>query len=108
MKNKNEMIQVRHSKKTSGENAPDGDTWINYWKIKTKRGIPKVCPSCGGNPTEDNYMVGAHVEKFIELSSQQKTKYITPTCNICNSKYKGINLYNSFWVNKSDLLELDE
>lgn len=55
----------------------------------------------------ENYMVGAHVELFIKLASDNRKQYITPTCNICNSTYKGDKLYYSFFVDKSDLLELE-
>lgn len=101
-----EKVLVRHSSKTQNEHAPNNIPWIEYWEKVTQREIPKSCPCCGRCPTKENPMVGAHVEKLILLGEYNSTQYITPTCKRCNDKCKGINLYNSFKVNISDLLDL--
>lgn len=101
-------IKVRHSIKTQDEKAPDGSSWIDFWRTQTKRGIPTICPCCGKSVKGENYMVGAHVELFIELASIKHKQFITPTCNICNSTYKESKYFHSFNVDVADLLEIEE
>lgn len=102
-------VIVRHSIGTSEEQAPNGAYWIDFWCEKTKKTIPNICPSCNEPPNEENKMVGAHVEEYIQLAEpkQNKTYFITPTCKKCNDTYKGHNHYHKFSVEESDLLPLD-
>lgn len=85
-------IVVRHDSSTSNEKAPNGQPWIEYWQQQTKLDIPKECPCCKKKPTEKNPMIGAHVIKVLDMAGSKLswTRYITPTCDECNKKYKGI------------------
>lgn len=101
-------ILVQHSANTQDENAPDNLTWIDFWEKSKGRGVPVICPCCGEKTDKDNPMVGAHVEEYILSLDNNTQRYITPTCNNCNVKYKGMKRYKTFSVDKSDLLALDK
>lgn len=64
----------------------DKGNMIEYWEeqTQTKRNSLKNCPCCDEPvlSNESNYWVGAHV------CTKQGDKYITATCNVCNSTYK--------------------
>ena len=83
-----EKCKVYHDTGTSGLKAPDGSKWIEYWEKQTGLEIPEICPCCG-KETKENEFVGAHVFKYIEYAlAGKRQKYITPTCQYCNDKYK--------------------
>lgn len=82
---------VRHTNNTTS-NAPNGGSWIDYWKNETKQEIPLICPCCGEETTDDNPMVGAHVIKSLDSAYGNPQVYITPTCKKCNSTYQGCHV----------------
>ena len=97
------MVRVYHDIGTSDLEAPDGSEWIDYWEKQTGLEIPKICPCCGD---ENGKFVGAHVFKYIDLAmGDKKPKFITPTCESCNDKYKyGKALEKEFEVKDEMLL----
>lgn len=77
-------VEVRHY-----NHRPDyetNDIMITHWEKETKLSRENLteCPCCGNKVVgdEENYWVGAHVV------DKKQNRYITPTCNICNSTYK--------------------
>ena len=80
-------VIILHDTGTSDLKAPDGSSWIDFWKKNTKRDIPKICPCCKYPVNKENF-VGAHVIHCVDLAEDNSPKYITPTCKSCNDKYK--------------------
>ena len=79
------MKIVIHDTNTACENAPNGNSWIDYWREKVNLDIPSICPCCGQEIEE---VVGAHVINLIALAGKETPQFITPTCKVCNDKYK--------------------
>ena len=77
-------VKVRHYNHRQGYEADNN--MIEYWEEETKilRKDLTECPCCGNKVADDkeNYWVGAHVV------DENQNRYITPTCNSCNSTYK--------------------
>lgn len=70
-------MKVRHSIDTDNDKLPsDCESWIDYWKQRSKNPLPKVCSQCY---KKSNDIVGAHVE------DESGTRYILPVCRPCNS-----------------------
>ena len=96
------LIKVTHQTETADEKAPNGLTWIEFWKEKKGNksylaGDVK-CLSCGQIKSCKEF-VGAHVV------DDKGNSYICPTCDICNKTYKGSKAAShSFRVMKSLLL----
>lgn len=73
-------MKVRHSIDTDNDKWPsDCESWIDYWKQRSKNPLPEACPQCN-EPSDD--FVGAHVE------DESGKQYILPVCNSCNSSAK--------------------
>lgn len=93
-------VMVRHYNHKQGFEADD--IMIKHWEEKTEisRENLKVCPCCGSRVIGDkeNYWVGAHV-----VDKEQK-RYITPTCNSCNSTYKDSKAKEKWFSVKKDHL----
>lgn len=96
-------ILVRHTNNTTC-NAPDGGSWIDYWKNETKQDVPSICPCCGEETTEDNPIVGAHVIKNLDSAYKNPQVYITPVCRKCNSTYKGTHVLDTVFSVQSNYL----
>lgn len=82
-----EKVIILHDTGTSDLKAPDGSSWIDFWKKNTKRDIPKICPCCKHPVNKENF-VGAHVIHLVDLAEVNRNKYLTPTCESCNNTYK--------------------
>ena len=83
------MKTVIHAKGTTEE----GHNWIKEWEDATSLELPSNCPCCGDEPTEENYLVGAHVKLLNDLPipTSESRLFITPTCKMCNDKFKNSN-----------------
>ena len=104
------MIRVYHAVNTSGLNRKNGESWIDYWKQTTKKPIPKICPCCGNETSQEDF-VGAHVKKYSEYANSNQECYITPTCDSCNKKYKDkvcLSQKHLFSVAEDSLVEAKE
>ena len=97
---------VKHSTNTSDENAPNGESWIDYWKSQIKIDIPSICPCCKQEPTEDNQLVGAHVEEWVPVNNNKTKHFITPTCDKCNKTNKYTKARKPFQIEITHLLEI--
>lgn len=77
-------VKVRHYNHKQGYETDD--IMIKHWEEETKISRKNLieCPCCGSRVVGDkeNYWVGAHVV------DKEQNRYITPTCNSCNSTYK--------------------
>lgn len=85
---KERIVIVKHAPGTSEDSSPS-KSWISFWEENTKCKIPQRCPCCNCIITEKNPAEGAHVFKVIDVCSPPRQKYIVPTCQKCNLKYKG-------------------
>ena len=74
-------ISVTHCIGSSDEDAQKYgyDSWIDYWKEKSKKPLPESCPCCHKPLTLDKIIVGAHV-----MDTNNNNYYIMPCCNNCN------------------------
>ena len=73
-----ETVKIKNKKNTSGDEAPDGSSWKDYWKKEKNIEWPKEC--CVKDCHKDA-KVGAHVYK---IEDKNKT-YIVPMCKDCNN-----------------------
>ncbi len=89
VESKEKLILVIHTQGSSKTPDYKGKPWIDYWKESSGKGLPDKCPCCNKPLSKEKIWVGAHVEIFAEYAETNKTIYITPTCNECNSKYQG-------------------
>lgn len=87
---------------TSDRKAPDGISWINFWRAVSGLYDNEMTCSCCGNPikaelsqTDDDKLQahGAHVMKsIIDRDGKRRLllfkNYITPLCSACNNHNK--------------------
>lgn len=77
-------VEVRHY--NHQQDYETNDIMIKHWESETSLSRENLteCPCCGNKVigNEENYWVGAHVV------TKDQERYITPTCNKCNSTYK--------------------
>lgn len=107
------LFQVFHAPYTSGDKAPGGMAWIDYWQQMKGLPLPESCPCCRHKPTAENPLVGGHV--WLSLNRRLKWNaiyniggtYITPVCDSCNKKYQGERcLDREFYVSFGNLLRI--
>ena len=62
-------------------------SWIEHWRNNSIMREPDICPRRREPITEENYLVGAHVQKVQEIWGEvdKNYYYIIPICNSCNS-----------------------
>lgn len=121
---KDDTMSVIHAVNTSGEKCSTGENWLEFWKKKMEErdydttDALSFCYCCrmglceikSKNPDKEIEMVGAHVYSYPRIGDSEQTKYIVPTCNICNSRYQFhlLGKCKVFSVPRKYLVEIDE
>lgn len=102
-------MRVWHCTGTAKDKAPGGIPWIEYWRQQTNLPLPVRCPCNGDDFTDNNPVVGAHVEEFIEYASSTKRKFIVPTCHKCNVEFSKSKAHShTFEVDDNMLVDVPE
>lgn len=97
------MVNVKHR---NSDYRWNNKVWIDYWKKNNDKSVPSICPCCNMAMDKNGGAVGAHVVKENEPNGEV---YITPTCDICNKKYKGANTSSVvFLVDENMLVPANE